>query len=215
MPLQQVNVIAPPNVSIADGLQPTMLGGKSGEGIVAELHGKWYSATYRNRVFEVASLTAGTLIPAIVNTVVATFAVWNPLGSGVNMELISYDAVMVQGTTTVVSDVSLWFQTGVGVTTGVPTNLTTLSIKNANLAGSGASQVQAYASASLVTTTALMFKSVNLWGPTNITNSGTLSNRYEFDGKVIVPPGVLVFTAGFAAQSSLASQFMSWAEWPI
>src|ERR1035437_11004695 len=63
-------------------------GGPSGDSWVSELHGKWYSAARLGRVFLSASLIAGVTIP--VNTATAaTFLIANPVGSEVNLELIS------------------------------------------------------------------------------------------------------------------------------
>src|ERR1700693_2275876 len=90
MPVEFGLVGPPSNTSVADGLNAPILQGKAGEQLYADLHGKWYTAAYRGRVFSTGVLIAGVTIP--VNTTTApTFTLYNPLGSGVNLELITLD----------------------------------------------------------------------------------------------------------------------------
>lgn len=195
--------------SLGTGAQPAMLGGATAEGIVAELHGQYYTSCRNGRVQFVTTATGGTTIPIQAASLVATFFLWNPAGSGVNVELISYSAAF-ETATTVVSDVSLYFQTGVGTTIAVPTGLTALTIRNGLLGGGLASLCTAYSSGTLV---GAITKGPTLFGPTAVTST-QIGIRYDFLGSIIVPPGGIVTTAGNAAQSASTSQYLVWAEYP-
>src|SRR5271166_2715298 len=102
MPVSFGTVGPPSNTSIADGQTASVLMGKSAEQVFAELHGKWYTPAYRGRVFTASSLIAGITIP--VNTTTSpTWTLFNPLGSGINVELITLDVGWPAAPTTVVA----------------------------------------------------------------------------------------------------------------
>jgi hypothetical protein len=205
------------SVSATQNTGTPWLGGNAGEGIVADLHLPMYTAAYRGRCFFAATATAGTTIPVQAGSLAATFMIWNPLGSGVNLELLTYTAAF-EAATQVVSDVSLYFQAGVGSSTVAPTTLgTAITIQNGLLGGGTSPQTKAYAVATLV---GAITKGPILFGPTAVNStagnaSPALPIRYDFRGEIVVPPGTLVTTAGNAAQSQATEQCLFWAEWPI
>ena len=92
------------NSSLPDTQEAFQLGGKQGEGLVSEIHGKWYTAAYRGNVFHATSPIAGQVIPVITSTTSQTaLSLYNPLGSGKNLELISFR--LGQSITTATCDV--------------------------------------------------------------------------------------------------------------
>src|SRR3974390_634115 len=78
---QQLAVINPSTGGTADGQFPIMTGGRSNEGIVAELHGKYFTQNYRGNVYASSTATTGVVIP-IATTLTPTYSIWNPAGSG-------------------------------------------------------------------------------------------------------------------------------------
>jgi hypothetical protein len=219
MPIQYGQVGNIPNASIADGLNAAMLQGKAGELVAAELHGKYYTANYRGLLFYCTTATAGTTIPIQAGSLASTFTFINPLGSGKNMELVSYSAAF-EAATMVVSDVSLYYQQIIGLQTA-PTVVTAITATRGSgilgTPGQGNSVVQAYSAATLV---GAITKGPTLFGPTTTQSvaggsTGPGLFRYDFDGAVIVPPGTVITTAGTAAQTSAASQILYWIEWPL
>lgn len=202
-----------PNTSLGDGVPVTMLGGKAAEGIVAELHGKWYTANYRGNVFFATTGSAGSIIPinAAAGSVVATFALWNPNGSGKNIELIDCD-IQTVAASTVVGEIALWFQTGVGSSTAVPTASTGGTIRTSNI-GAGINSVASYYTSLTIVGTATKGPTVSGWSAT--TSNSNIPGHTEFDGKVIVAPGTFVFLAMSTAASSTCIQTIRWAEWPV
>ena len=77
------------SASLADGYQAFQLGGKQGEGLVSEVHGKWYTGGYRGNVYVGSTPGAGITVPGLLATA-AKFVLYNPLTSGKNLELINF-----------------------------------------------------------------------------------------------------------------------------
>ena len=210
MPVQFLTTNNISNTSQGDSTNPPALAGKAGEAVVAELHGKWYTAAYRSRVFLGNTAAAGSTIP-IVTTTVPTFALYNPLGSGVNVELISVD-IGNTVTTWVASPILLALVSGANA---VPVSVTTaLTPYCSNIGSSGVSQARLYASVAMTTafsTGANYFPLFNISAISGVTPV----LHYDFDGKIILPPGSAAALLSTAAQTAPTSNGFAWAEFPI
>lgn len=201
-----------PNTSLGDNVPVTMLGGKAAEGIVAELHGKWYTAGYRGNSFFFTTGSAGTTIPVNVGSAVTTFSLWNPIGSGHNVELIDIDIQTVNATV-VVNEIALWFQTGVGSSQAVPTSLTAGTVRPLLLGGGGQSVISCFTAATIVGTAT---KGPTVTGFSAVTSTANQSGHYEFDGKVILAPGTFAtLLASTAAMTNATVNCIKWCEFPI
>lgn len=177
--------------------------GDDGEVLASELHGKWYAAARRGQVFIGATAAAGTTIP-VSSATAATFTLYNPIGSGVNLELITY-RMAIAAATLVVSPILLGIARG--LTVG-PTGLTALTSGPALIGGGGGALGKLYSVATIVATTEF-FPMFNVSAV-----AGVLSNCiYQFDGEIMLAPGSLVHVCGTAAQASAAAQGFTWAEW--
>lgn len=214
MPVIYGAVGAPSTTSAADGSNQPLLQGKAAEAIVAELHGKWYTNAYRGNVFIGSTALAGTTMPVNANNLVSTFTLWNPLGSGKNLELISYDLGVAGTTTAVIGSVALVGQVGIGATIVIPTSQTALTPIN-GLVGAGSAAQGRLFSAATLTGTPSVFASLGISFGTTGASPGPATAHYEFDGKLIIPPGVLVTTVSTAAQTQPFQQQFVWAEVPI
>ena len=208
------------NVIVGNGAgtsQPTAQG-PAGELLMAEVHGKYYHPNRAGNVFYLATAAAGTVVPIQATNLVSTFTLWNPLGSNKNIELIRYSYGILNATT-VVSDISMYVQPGVGAAVAAPGTLTLLTIRSA--AGGGATSTlpsvcTGYSAATLVDTVGTnLFRGPTMTSFGAVTSTNAAPINYDFDGSFILPPGTLVTFAGTAAQSQAGSQFMSWAEWPL
>jgi hypothetical protein len=209
---------APPTVSQSGA--GAMLGGTALEGIYAKLRDDHYTASYRGNGYQSHTLTAGTTIPVQATNLVSTFTIWNPLGSGVIVELVRYTAAFLAATT-VVSDVSLYIQTAVGGANAAPGTLTALAVRPSYWSSSvinptGANKANMYSAATLVNTMATnMFRGPTLFGPTAVTSTALGPINFDFRGTVLLGPGTLATTAGNAAQTSATAQSLYWNEWPF
>lgn len=213
-------LVASPYAPLVDGTGLSVTyAGKGGESIVADAHGQLYNLAVRGNLFHATTATAGTIVPVMATNLVSTFTLWNPAGSGKNAVLYKWGMAHTT-TVTVVSDVSLYYQVGVGGATTAPTSLTALVSKNCLLGAGNPSLVTAYSAATL--TGALGTSGVGniAKGPTlntfgAVTTTNPLVIEYRFEGGLILPPGTLVTTAGNAAQTAAMNQTYWWAEVPI
>lgn len=212
MPSMNVNVV-PPNATIPDSTQPVMLGGKQGEGVFSQLHGRWFNASVRGKLFQGTTALAGTIIPINASNLVSTFAFWNPVNSGVNAELVDLD-LGVTTTVLVVAAIGLVYQASVGSQIANPGTLTALTTVTGGVIGAAnpGNKCTLYSALTFVgTPTPLM----PLFAVPATTGVNPTPLHYEFDGKIIVPPGAIVALVSTAAQTAAMQQKLAWAEWPI
>lgn len=205
---------APAGTSSNNTSQTVSLG-RSNEQLVAQLHGKYYTTALSAKVFILATAVAGTTIPVQATNLVGTFTLLNPVTSNVNIELIDY-SLGVLNATTVVGDISLYFQASVGNSNAALTSTTALTTRSAFLGSGAASVAQGFSAGTFTNTIGTnMFRIYNLnsFGAVTTTNAGII--RTEFDGKIILAPGAAVTVAASAAQTQAMTQTMTFAEWSI
>jgi len=219
MPIVYGQIGAPSTTTSLTANQP-VLQGPAGEVIDAKLRGDFFNANRWGFLYTATTLTAGTTIPVQATNLVSTFTIWNPLGSGVVVELVRYTAAFLAATT-VVSDISLWIQTAVGGANAAPGTLTALAVRpaywsSAVIAPTGNNKANVYSAATLVNTMGTnMFRGPVLSGPAAVTSTQIGGCDYMFAGTTLLGPGTLATTAGFAAQTSATAQTLIWAEWPL
>lgn len=203
MPTEYITPGAPSNTSQPDGQAVAALGGKSAEQVVTELHGKWYTAAYRGRVFSTGVLIAGVTIP--VNTTTApTFTLYNPAQSGVNLELISLDVGWPAAAASVVG--TLLGSTGVQT----PTATTAGNIYSLAIGGGAVTRAAFYTAATIVAITQHM-PLMNISTVTDTMNPA----HVDFDGRVILTPGSLFTLTSTPVQTAVALPALTWAEFPV
>lgn len=167
-------------------------------------HGSnWLSAALGTSYW-VSTASAGTTIPIIASGLVSTFTLFNPATSPVTLELIAYELGVINATT-VVSDISLYFQSG-GAALATTTALT---VQGAQLGTTVTPNALAY-SAATFTSTLTKGPALAAFGATTYAAAAII--RYAFDGKILVPPGTAITIAGKAAQTQAMQQAFFWAE---
>lgn len=203
MPLSQGLVGTPSSTSAADGSNPVALFGKAAEQIVAELHGKYYTAAYRGKLFAFAALIAGVTIP--VNTTTSpTFTLFNPLGSGIVTELASLDIGWPVAAASVVGTILG------SVSTQTPTSVTSGGSTIAMPVGGGAvAQSKLYTAATISAITT----HIPLIGISTVTDTMNPAH-VDFDGKVVLAPGGLITLTSTPVQTAVALPCIMAAEWP-
>ena len=80
MPLTQLEVGPPSTVSIGDNQTTGILGGKQGDMIVSQLHGKYYTQAVRGNVYYASTAAVGlvnTIYSAITAPTFLGLLVWN------------------------------------------------------------------------------------------------------------------------------------------
>jgi hypothetical protein len=87
----------------ADGSRNNLRQGRTGELIIGQSHADYNEPTSRGSVFNltmnaaVGGVVAGNLVGAAANAA-TQFAIWNPVGSGVNMSILKVFIGIVSGT---------------------------------------------------------------------------------------------------------------------
>jgi hypothetical protein len=206
-------VNAPSNTSAPDGTNPTALQGKAGEMVVAEIHGRHYTQSYRGNVYFASTAAAGVTVSIFSNTSFTGLALWNPQGSGRNLSLIrTLWAQQTVGTAQAGMGYAWLVNAGSAIGTAAPLSAisTTGVIRGGAVCGppgQGNSVVQnAVISATL--TTAMTWGRFN--GLTASTGAITTQEGIGmftdvFDGDMIVPPGTF-----WAMTSAIASGVTAW-----
>lgn len=218
MPVTQVQPGPIPTASLGSNVPVNQLGGNLGEGVVSELHGKYYNLARAGLVFHGSTAAAGVLIP-ISSTTSPTFALWNPGNSGHNVVLIAYKVGWV-GTTGAPGSILYMVSTGVGsnIATGAPISAFTAGTPQNGLVGGGANSTSKFTpSAATIAAAGTVFGCAGFsqLTTTGTATFGTVELIDYLDGTIILPPGTLLYTAGSAALLSAFMQTFIWSEIPV
>lgn len=208
-----------------DGTNP-IRGGKQGDQIVSELHGRFYEQVYRGNVYSIGT-TAPVALSANTITLTATttpiLGVWNPLNSPVNLVILQATLQdFLNNVTSVALGAFVWAASAANG--GISTGLTPFNRKTLSAAGS---QAKGFAGATALT--GLSNNLVVLGGAPFPTASGLLTTTvaaatptpsvgaiYNCDGAYIVPPGgvlALLNTISVTTHSVYGDLF--WEEVPV
>ena len=207
MPVIYTTVGPPASPSVSDGVAQTALGGKQGDAIVSELHGKWWTACYRGRVYIGSTVVTGSSLTT-QSTTTLTFGLWNPGTGNVVLEPITYDLGGI-ATTFVAGTIFAKFSNQTpGTTTKI--TATAMGLNVSASAGPASAQIGQVLSAATITAATVFLPVISLTSAT--VSVGNF--HYEFDGKVALPGlGLMDFGAN-PTQTNTLFQSVVWAEWP-
>ena len=208
-------------------LKLPFLNGDQGEGrprlgtrsqlLADNLRGRYAEQTKGGRVFFQTTTPLGLAIPIYTGTA-PRVALWNPLGSNVDVELISISAQRASGTTVeFAAGLMRVLNAGANVATGAVFTVFADDVPySGQIGGTGASKVRSTASGTVTTTAGVaadFFYSLfhSYAGVGTSTGDGTAWN-HEFNGKVIVPPGTGIYLAASVASVALYATTLAWAE---
>ncbi len=217
MATMYVTPTVPSNTSNADGTPVAMLGGKQAEGIVAELHGKYYTQAYRGNSY-IGSTAGAGVVPPIYTTTAQTFGIWNPAGNTKNAVLQTLDAGIVTAGTVVVSSFCLGqsLNAGSALATGGISAFTAGTPQGGNIGISGGNSVRFTPSAATtIAATFLMALNYGFYSTAVTAASPAQSLHYDFEGGVIVPPNAAVWVANNVASSFTFNLTLRWEEAPV
>jgi hypothetical protein len=178
---------------------------------VAFSSGKYYPETAAGRTFIGSTAAAGVAFPISTGTAV-TFGLWNT-SNNKHAVLLGLDVGVTSGTIAL-GELGIANQyCGFAIGTAAPLSAFTDATPKNGLAGNGnASSMRFTGSAATLTAggTALMWLGKSIESAT--VGLGIFDGHYDFDGKIIVPPGQLVFVCGSIAQTALFTMSLQWAE---
>lgn len=179
-------------------------GGKQGETIVSELHGRYYEQTYRGNVFGLCTQGTGITTTAALATTWTGLGVANPVGSGVNLVLLKFSCAQF----------AVGAAATIGIMGGVGTFASTLTPQSRIIGGGFASK--AYGSAGATISTPTLIKSFGQVGSLATTGYGlTPGLVVDLEGNVIIPPGSFVATYTSIVTTSALQFSYAWEEVPV
>lgn len=216
MAVQWVTSGAPPTTTQA-GPQPQLGGGQT-EGIVAELHGKYYTNAYRSQSFVGSTAAAGVIVP-IYSSTGQVFGIWNIAGNVRNAALQTLDTGLVTLGTPVISSLCLAYVPNAGSGLGTPISAATIVAPLAGTIGTiGGNTVRFIPGAATVassTAVFLMTLGYAYFTTTTTTMLVAAGLHYDFDEGIVVPPNVAVFLGGNVATGSTMDATLRWSEPPV
>lgn len=218
-----VAVGPPATTSLATGATPTMLGGKQADGIVSELHGKYYTQNSWGNLFYGANAAAGAAFTIFSNATFVGLILWNPQGSGKNLSIVRASlALDTQASTAMAGWGYTWLiNAGSGIATGAPFSAFTAITATRGSCTLGATGQGA--SVALLGSGATLTTAFANWRPANFsTSTGAITVAIaasqmseELDGTMIVPPGVAVALTSNILSGFTASGGFIWEEVPV
>ena len=204
-----------------DGVASDVALGVQGQQLVADLHGKYYEQARQGRLWYASTVVAGLAVP-ISTTTAPTVMLWNPDQSGVNAVLGRFTASYVSGTS-VATSIGLSFAARAGsiVATGAAItvfadNVVGTNTFNGLFGAGGVPKVRNSSQGTNTVTAGTWFKT--LLGESALVATTAMNPygaTYDFDGEVIIPPGVAIWVTGAAASGALLAQTLSWVEVPV
>ena len=195
--------------------------GRDRQQLVDLVHGKHYADAMEGRVFSQQNTPLGLAIPIYTATAIAgSMPIWNPPGSGVNVELIKVATTRASGTSDFGAIVLMARRLGAIATGEIMTAMANTTPDNAILLAGAASRVLSSnagtctVSAGVAADAKRTLFGINLEADTGTAHAATVA-EVDLDGTVIVPPGVLVYLACTKASVALFSTSIVWKEIPI
>lgn len=208
------SVINPVGGSAGDGSQVPMAAGRGGDHLVSEVHGRFYHMAYRGNVFHARSPVAGSVIP--VNSATSQkFAVLNPAGSGVNLEILQARVDISATSTYVAAEIYLNAVQGAPLAVILAGTCTVITggVQSSLIGAGNNPKSTAY---SQITSVSQADLHVCGLGAFDVVTTALGRNLIRnFDGGLIVPPGTIIFLTATAAQTSIAHCEFMYAEVPI
>lgn len=214
MPNIQVKAVPLPYATprVTPGQSYDWVGGPQAEGLISQLHDRFYQQTYNGNMF-VASLTTAAAIPINTTTSGVTLCLWNPLGSGVQIVPVAF-IIGYTGTTGVAGATGYYYASNTGAQVGTGSTITAftaITINNGVLGvthSDGSLPVRAGSAATIAAAGTL-----NRWSifseatpATNGTGGPYTLLDNNFQGSMGVRPGTLLYAAATAATGATFMQ---------
>jgi len=203
----------PTTSSQGDNQAVQVLAGRSSELFVSELHGRFYSWAQRGRTFAARTAHGGAVVP-IYTATAQTFAVINPMDSGVNLELLTFRGDISATGTAVISELYLEGVSGSAFNTLMAGTVTPLANGVQNLLIGRGFAPKSFAATAVTSASQADTYICGLGAfTTTTTTNGNLIR--QFDGAPVVPPGTCIFVTSLAAQTSIMHLEFIYNEVPV
>lgn len=197
--------VIPGQQNLSDSVFGNARGGKQGEQMVSELHGRYYEQTFRQNMYGIQNTAVTTTAGGA-----ATFTglvVGNPASSGFNM-VINKVSITQQAALTAATNIGLMYGPATAVITGTLTLIR-------NLRSGGQTSVMVASAGQTIT------------APTNFlifggSGSGAMtvpllipSLTVDLEGSLVIPPGQFVASYTSAVTTTALLFYLQWEEVPV
>lgn len=188
--------------NVGDAFVAKARGGRQGDQIVSELHGRYYEQAFRENVFSVCNQAAVTTSTSL-NTTFTGLAVANPTGSGYNLVINKFTcAQFAVGAAAVV-----------GISVGAGAAAGSLVIRNRKFGGRSS---VATASAGATIAAPILMVTAGSVGSLATTGYGlSQSIVVDLEGSLIIQPGFFVASDTSIATTTALIFSFCWEEVPI
>lgn len=216
--------------ALSDGSVGNVRGGKQGDLIASELHGRFYEQNYRGNVFSdgiptVVAITAATYnIATLGATATPIIGLFNPSTSPVNAVLLAATLSAIKTALQNTGCGPFFWATSIG-NTAVSTGSTPLNRKTLANSGSFCKGMSNVALTGLTNNLVVKGASALGGGSSSLaafleTQAGMATihaaSRELFDGEWIIPPGgVIALLAGSAPVAVSVTSMLVWEEVPV
>lgn len=209
-----------------DGQIVVNRGGNMGDVIASDLQGRFYEMNLRNRLFafglsNTALVSANAIATGLTATAQPVIAVYNAMGSGVNVVILQ--AILHETTlanSAVASGGYMWVYS-VG-NAAISTGSNPISLKTLSSPGGSASKAYAVSTAltglsnNLAVLRASAFYGINAAGPATAITQPQGPGVENVDGGIIVPPGGVVGIMDQVSTTTISVNVgLIWAEVPL
>lgn len=218
----------------SNGSTAALRGGTLGDGIVSELHGRFYEQNYQGNLFSIGCFPATTVAPTALSaaTILLTASaqpivgVWNPLSSTVNLVILQATLTDVINNVTSVAPGSFVWAASTGNSAPLTAGLNPFNRKTLNSSGSQAKGF-ALSTASLLTgltNNLVIFDAAEFnvasglltTTVTAATPTPSVTGVANIDGGIIVPPGgVLALLNTVSSVTHSVTARLLWEEVPV
>lgn len=178
--------------------------GRQGDQTVSELHGRYYEQTYRGNVFSLNTQGTAVTTTAALATTWTGLGISNPVGSGVNLVLISFRAAQF----------AVGAAAAVGIMGGAGTFASGLTPQNRLIGGGTASKANGSATATI--STPLLIATYGTLGSLATTGYALQDGVFvETAGDLVVPPGSFICSYTSIATTTALNFGFTWEEVPV
>ncbi len=183
--------------------------GPHGEQYSSELLPRYASLCRMGKIFKYVAPTVTLAYMHLGTAGAQSFALQNPVNSGVNAIFLWTDIGFLSGTT-VVGPIAWYMQ---NATTYPPTSPTPQTVVNANPAFS-AGQIAAYSALTFATSSSPTIMDLVYATPTTTTVLQQDIHKAH-EGALILPPGYVAFLGNQTAAAAAGSAEVAWVEMPV
>ena len=184
---------------------------------VQQTNGQWYQAAREGRLFIGNDAAAGQVLP-IYSATAAKFVLWNPAGSGVNLNLVRFAANYVDTTGAATGfTIGIMKNAGSALATGGVSVFTDAVPERAPYGGqTGGNKVRFALTATIIAPTILYQMGENqlVLTATDATTAHFVF-RHDFNGEMVIAPNNLISFGGNIAQLGKWASSVMWTEEPI